>query len=145
MIVGRLYIQKLLVRAPLEAWVKRAALLAGLGFGSCIILATHLPASALWWSYSIFILGFLLGGLGSSFLGPSFFGAAVRRSNLPSAVVVGQFGVVNNVLLFIIKWIVAWTIQFTDSFALAMMIPTALILSSLFFIHSVKEDSVRKS
>jgi MFS family permease len=145
MIVGRLYIQKLLVRAPLEAWVKRAALLAGLGFGSCIILATHLPASMLWWSYSIFILGFLLGGLGSSFLGPSFFGAAVRRSNLPSAVVVGQFGVVNNVLVFIIKWIVAWTIQFTDSFALAMMIPTALILSSLFFIHSVKEDSVRKS
>jgi len=34
---------------------------------------------------------------------------------------------------------------FADSFALAMMIPTALILSSLFFIHSVKEDSVRKS
>ncbi len=145
MIVGRLYIQKLLLRAPLEAWVKRGALLAGLGFGGSIILATHLPASMLWWSYSLFILGFLIGGLGTSFLAPSFFAAANRRSNLPSAVVVGQFGVVNAVLIFVVKWIVAWTIQFTGSLALAMMIPTAMVLLSLFFIHSVKEDSVRKN
>jgi MFS family permease len=44
MIFGRLLIHKLLPHAPLEAWVKRAAILGGVGFGGGIIIATHLPA-----------------------------------------------------------------------------------------------------
>lgn len=47
--------------------------------------------------------------------------------------VVGQFGVTNTVLNFAVKWIVAWTIQFTGSIALAMMIPTAMLLATGFF------------
>ena len=141
MIFGRLLIHRLLRRAPLHEWVNKAALLAGIGFGASIIVATHLPAELRWWSYSLFILAFFFAGLGSSFLGPSFFAAANRRSSLPSAVVVGQFGVVNNVLMFAIKWIVAWTIQFTGSIALAMMIPTAMVLATVFFVNSLKEDS----
>ena len=144
MIFGRLLIHRLIPRAPLHLWVKRAALLAGIGFGICIITATHLPATLKWWSYGLFVLAFFFAGLGSSFLGPSFFAAANRRSSLPSAVVVGQFGVVNNVLLFGIKWIVAWTIQFTGSIALAMMIPTAMMLATVFFVDSLKEDSKSK-
>ena len=145
MIFGRLVIHRLLPYAPLHLWVKRATLLAGTGFGICIIVATHLPASMKWWSFALFTLGFALAGLGSSFVGPSFFAAANRRSSQPSAVVVGQFGVVNNVLIFGIKWIVAWTIQFTGSIALAMMIPTAMILATIFFTDSLKEDSKAKS
>ena len=145
MIFGRLVIHRLLPHAPLHLWVKRATLLAGTGFGICIIVATHLPASMKWWSFALFTLGFALAGIGSSFVGPSFFAAANRRSSQPSAVVVGQFGVVNNVLIFGIKWIVAWTIQFTGSIALAMMIPTAMILATVFFIDSLKEDSKAKS
>jgi nitrate/nitrite transporter NarK len=145
MIFGRLLVHKLLPKAPLHLWVKRAALLAGIGFGVCIIVATHLPASMKWWSYSLFLIGFFIGGLGSSFLGPSFFAAATRRSKLPNAIVVGQFGVVNNVLIFIVKWIVAWTIQFTGSIALAMMIPTVMILISVFFVQVLKEDSAAKA
>lgn len=144
MIFGRLLVHKLLPKAPLHLWVKRAALLAGIGFGVCIIVATHLPASMKWWSYSLFLIGFFIGGLGSSFLGPSFFAAATRRSKLPNAIVVGQFGVVNNVLIFIVKWIVAWTIQFTGSIALAMMIPTMMILISVFFVQVLQEDSAAK-
>ncbi len=144
MIFGRLLIHRLIPRAPLHLWVKRAALLAGAGFGICIIAATHLPATLKWWSYGLFVLAFFFAGLGSSFLGPSFFAAANRRSSLPSAVVVGQFGVVNNVLLFGIKWIVAWTIQFTGSIALAMMIPTVMMLATVFFVDSLKEDSKSK-
>jgi hypothetical protein len=144
MIFGRLLIHRLIPRAPLHLWVKRAALLAGAGFGICIITATHLPATLKWWSYGLFVLAFFFAGLGSSFLGPSFFAAANRRSSLPSAVVVGQFGVVNNVLLFGIKWIVAWTIQFTGSIALAMMIPTVMMLATVFFADSLKEDSKSK-
>ena len=145
MIFGRLLIHRLLPHAPLHLWVKRATLLAGTGFGICIIVATHLPASMKWWSFALFTLGFALAGIGSSFVGPSFFAAANRRSSQPSAVVVGQFGVVNNVLIFGIKWIVAWTIQFTGSIALAMMIPTAMILATIFFTDSLKEDSKAKS
>ena len=145
MIFGRLVIHRLLPHAPLHLWVKRATLLAGTGFGICIIVATHLPASMKWWSFALFTLGFALAGIGSSFVGPSFFAAANRRSSQPSAVVVGQFGVVNNVLIFGIKWIVAWTIQFTGSIALAMMIPTAMILATVFFIDSLKDDSKAKS
>ena len=141
MIFGRLLIHKLVPHAPLELWVKRAALLGGLGFGTSIIVATHLPAQMKWWSYWLFILGFFLGGLGSSFIGPTFFRAATRRSPLPNAIVVGQFGVVNNILTFIIKWIVAWTIQFTGSIALAMMIPTAMLLATVFFARVVNDGA----
>jgi nitrate/nitrite transporter NarK len=145
MILGRLYVvQRLQARAPLYIWVRRAALLAGIGFGVSIIIATLLPATLLWVSYALFLVGFALGGLGSSFLGPSFFAAANRRSSQPSAVVVGQFGVVNNVLTFGVKWVVAWTIQFTGSIALAMMIPTSMILLSVFFSKVIKEDSKAK-
>lgn len=141
MIVGRLIIEKLLKKAPIEVWVKRAVILAGVGFGGSIIVATHLPADMKLWSYALFILAFGLAGLGSSFAGPAFFAAAIRRSSLPSAVVVGQFGVVNNVLTFGIKFIVAWTIQFTGSIALAMMIPTVMILGAVFFVKCLKEGS----
>ena len=145
MIFGRLLFHKLLPYAPLESWAKRAAVLGAAGFGSCIIVATHLPIEMKWWSYWLFILGFALGGLGSSFVAPAFFRAATRRSSLPSAIVVGQFGVVNNVLTFVIKWIVAWTIQLTGSIALAMMIPTAMLLSVIFFAKTLKDDSQAKS
>ena len=144
MIVGRLLVHRLQERNPIDLLVKRAALLAGLGFGSLIITATVLPASLKWWSYVLFILAFAIAGLGSSFAGPAFFAAANRRSSQPSAVVVGQFGVVNNVLLFGIKWIVAWTIQFTGSIALAMMIPTVMMLATVFFVSSLKADSKSK-
>jgi MFS family permease len=144
MIFGRLIIKRLLKREPIHYWVKRAALLAGIGFGSLIIIATLLPTSDAWWSYGLFLLAFAIAGIGSSFSGPAFFAAANRRSSLPSAVVVGQFGVVNNVLLFAVKWIVAWTIQFTGSIAIAMMIPTVMVLATVFFVYSLEESSQSK-
>jgi MFS family permease len=141
MIFGRLFVHRLRDRYSLDFLVHRAALTAGISFGTCIIIATHLPASLKWWSYGLFIIGFFMAGLGSSFIGPSFFAAANRRSSLPSAVVIGQFGVANNIFMFIVKWLVAWTIQFTGSIALAFMIPTAMILSTVFFVRALKEDS----
>ena len=145
MIVGRLLISRLLDSAPIQIWAKRGVIFAGIGFGGCIIVATHLPANLTWWSYSLFILGYAMAGLGSSFVAPSFFAAANRRSKLPSAVVVGQFGVTNTVLTFAVKWIVAWTIQFTGSIALAMMIPTAMMLATIFFTSALKQESARES
>jgi MFS family permease len=145
MICGRLLVHRLERTIPIHVLVKRAALLAGFGFGTSIIIATLMPLSMKWWSFALFILGFALAGLGSSFSGPAFLGAANRRSSLPSAVVVGQLGVVNNVLTFAIKWIVAWTIQFTGSIALAMMIPTVMMLSTIFFVKALEVKDTQAS
>jgi nitrate/nitrite transporter NarK len=59
--------------------------------------------------------------------------------------VVGQFGVVNNVLTFGVKLVVAWTMQFTGSIALAMMIPAAMMVAAVFFTSALKEDSHSKN
>jgi len=48
-------------------------------------------------------------GLGTSFITPSFFNAASARSSLPSSVVIGQVGLINNFLIFGGKWVIAWT------------------------------------
>ncbi|CAN2180346.1 MFS_MosC_like domain containing protein [Candidatus Nanopelagicaceae bacterium] len=140
MIFGRFMIHRLTDKYEIDGLVKKSALLAGLSFGSCIIIATHLPASMKWWSYGLFVLGFLMAGLGLSFLGPTFFAIANRRSTQPSAVVIGQLGVANNILMFICKWLVAWTIQFTGSIALAFMIPTAMVIATVFFTRALRPE-----
>ena len=140
MIFGRLLIHRITDKYQIDGLVRKAALLAGITFGGCIIVATHLPSSMKWWSYGLFVIGFLFAGLGSSFLGPTFFAAANRRSAQPSAVVIGQLGVANNILMFICKWLVAWTIQFTGSIALAFMIPTAMIIATVFFTRALRTE-----
>ena len=133
MIIGRLRVHTLLPRYTLRDLSKKATILAGLGFGIPIIIATHLPASLKTVSYILFIIGFALGGLGSSFLAPSFTSAANRRSPHPSSVVVGQFGVMNNLLTNSLKLIVAGVIGLTGSIALALMIPAALMFIAYSF------------
>lgn len=133
MIFGRLRVHTLFDRHSLQDLARKAALLAGIGFGIPVIIATHLPESMKTASYLLFILGFALGGLGSSFLAPSFTSAANRRSPHPSSVVVGQFGVMNNLLTTVLKWSVAGVIALTGSIALALMIPAGLMFVAYFY------------
>lgn len=142
MIIGRLSAHKVMNRYPVDRLARASSLTAGIGFVTAISIATHLPASQKWLSYALFIVGFSLAGIGSAILGPSFTGAANRRSPHPSSVVVGQFGVTNNVLTTVLKWIVAGVIGWTDSIALALMIPGCLmILASIFtpYLNSEKK------
>jgi MFS family permease len=142
MIIGRLSAHKVMKRYPVDRLARASSLTAGIGFVTAISIATHLPASQKWLSYALFIIGFSLAGIGSAILGPSFTGAANRRSPHPSSVVVGQFGVTNNVLTTVLKWIVAGVIGWTDSIALALMIPGCLmILASIFtpYLNSEKK------
>jgi MFS family permease len=133
MIFGRLRVHTLLNRFTLRELARRAALLAGFGFAIPVIIATHLPTSLKTISFILFVLGFALGGLGSSFLAPSFTSAANRRSPHPSSVVVGQFGVMNNLLTNGLKLIVAGVIGATGSIALALMIPAGLMFIAYFY------------
>jgi hypothetical protein len=59
---------------------------------------------------------------------------------MPSAVVVGQIGVINMIAVFILKSVVAWTAQFTGSLAIALTIPALLLMATYFFSNAVKVD-----
>ena len=73
-------------------------------------------------------------------MAPTFYTAGNTRSNLPSAVLVGQMGVVNNIAVIILKATVAWTAQFTGSLAIALVIPAVLLLSAAYFARVLKTD-----
>ena len=142
MIVGRLSVHRITAKYPVYQLARVATLIAGFGFVTTISIATHLPADAKWISYSLFILGFALAGIGSAILGPNFTAAANRRSPNPSAVAVGQVGVANNVITTVIKWFVAGIIGATGSIALAMMVPGTLMILAYFFTPVMRDNAV---
>jgi MFS family permease len=139
MIFGRLSVQKILHRFHISQVARFSLLLAGTSFIVLISIATHLPPGAKWFSYTLFILAFAAAGLGSAILGPSYVSAGNRRSPHPSAVVVGQLGVVNNLLTTSLKWVVAGIVAATGSIALALMIPAALMIAASFFTDVLKD------
>lgn len=141
MIIGRLSIQRFTAKFELHQLARTLALIAGIGFVATISIATHLPADMVWISYGLFLLAFALAGIGSSILGPTFTAAANRRSPNPSAVVVGQLGVANNVITTCLKWLVAGVIGATGSIALAMMIPGVLMIIAALFTPVIEESS----
>jgi hypothetical protein len=83
-----------------------------------------------------------MAGIGTSFVVPSFFNAASARSPYPSAVVIGQIGLINNFFIFGGKWIIAWTAQFT-SLAIALMIPAVMALSVPLFTRALLSGNAK--
>ena len=139
-ILGRLWVYKLLDRYLVGNLSRSALISSGAIFILCISIATHLPASAKWISFTLFVVAFSVAGLGTSFVAPNYSRAANRRSPNPSSVVVGQFGVMNNVLTTACKWVVAGVIAATGSIALAFMIPAVLMIFSGYFTY-VMDDT----
>ena len=137
MIFGRFTIHYLLPKFTLERMAVFASLLAGTSFLASIFLARTIFPSHRNLSFLIICIGFTLAGLGSSFLGPTFMTAANTRSKLPASVVIGQIGVSNIVLAFILKWILAWTAQLT-SLSIGLIIPGVLLLTVPFFAKALK-------
>jgi hypothetical protein len=80
----------------------------------------------------ILSISFTLAGFGSSFLGPSVMNAANTRSKFPSSVVVGQIGVISISLIFVVRWVIAWTAQAT-SLSIALLIPAVMLLTVPYF------------
>ena len=127
MIIGRLNLHKLLPRFTIDYLVIRASLLSGLSFLAGIIAVSITGTSNQTVVLVILSISFTLAGLGSSFLAPTVMNAANTRSNLPSSVVIAQMGLVNMCLIFVMRWVVAWTAQAT-SLAIALCIPAAMLL-----------------
>ena len=137
MIVGRLNLHNLLPHYTIDFLVVRASLLSGLSFIAGILAVGIAGTSNQTLVIVILSISFTIAGLGSSFLGPSVMNAANARSKFPSSVVIGQIGVINISLVFVVRWVIAWTAQAT-SLTFALLIPAVMLLTVPYFAKIFK-------
>jgi MFS family permease len=137
MIIGRLNLHNLLPRYTINFLMVRASLLSGLSFIAGIIAVSLIGTSNKTTVLVILSITFTIAGLGSSFLGPSVMNAANTRSNFPSSVVIGQIGVINICLVFVMRWVIAWTAQ-ASSLSIALCIPALMLLAVPYFSKMFK-------
>ena len=137
MILGRLNLHNLLKRYQIDYLVVRASLLSGISIILGILAVSLVGTSNKTLVLIILSVSFTVAGLGSSFLGPSVMNAANARSKFPSSVVIGQIGVINIILVFIFRWVIAWTAQAT-SLSIALLIPAVMLLTVPYFVKIFK-------
>ena len=137
MIAGRLNLHKLLERFSIHELAVKASLVSGLFFIAGILGVTVTGTSNKTLVIVILSISFTIAGLGSSFLGPSVMNAANTRSKFPSSVVIGQIGVINISLVFVVRWVIAWTAQAT-SLTFALLIPAVMLLTVPYFAKIFK-------
>jgi MFS family permease len=140
MIAGRLGANRISQKFHIHHTVRFLALFGGFGFIVFLAIAVNIPAEHKYWALSATCVAFALAGAGSSLMAPTFYTAGNQRSSLPSAVVVGQMGVVNNLAVFMLKACVAWTAEFSGSLAIALTIPALMLISTAFFARVLKID-----
>ena len=138
LIAGRLWIHIILRRIPLETMVRLGSIVGGVGFITFITASNMLVDVSKSAAFACAIAGFAIGGLGSSFLSAALHTAANARSPQHSAIVIGQLGAVNAVLILIVKTVVAWTAQFTGSISAALIIPGLMLISVAFMSRVVR-------
>jgi hypothetical protein len=143
MIVGRLGISRILHWVPINKAANFGSFIGGLTFIVGVLISIAIGEKHPVIAFTIFVICCVIGGLGTSFVVPSFFNAATERSSLPSAVVIGHIGLINNVLIFSGKWIVAWTAQFT-SLAVALLIPGIMACSVPLFSRALVNGTSKK-
>jgi len=139
-ITGRLNSGKLAKRFHVQSMIRFLALFGGGGFLVFLAITVQIPADHKNIALATTCIAFAFAGIGSSVITPSFFAAANQRSPLPSAVVIGQLGVVNVFSIFLLKAVVAWTAQFTGSLAIALTIPALMLMAASYFARAVKAD-----
>lgn len=140
MIAGRLGANSLSEIFHIHHTVRFLSFAGGTGFIVFLAIAVNIPSEHKYWALVATCLAFTFAGAGSSLLAPTFYTAGNRRSSLPSAVVVGQMGVVNNTAVFILKACVAWTAEFSGSLAIALVIPALMLIATAFFAKVLKVD-----
>jgi MFS family permease len=137
-ITGRLNAGRLAKRFHVHHMVRFLAVFGGGGFLIFLAITAQIPAEHKNIALATTCIAFAFAGVGSSVITPAFFAAANRRSSLPSAVVIGQMGVVNVSSVFVIKAVVAWTAQLTGSLAIALTIPAVMLIAAAFFTRALK-------
>jgi MFS family permease len=140
MITGRFSAGSIAKRHPIQNTIKLFAIAGGGGFLTFIAVTVNLLNSHETLALITTCIAFGFAGIGSSLMAPTFYTAGNRRSSLPSAVVVGQMGVVNMIAVFLLKAVVAWTAQFTGSLAIALTIPALMLMSAAFFTKALQHN-----
>jgi fucose permease len=139
-IIGRLNAGTLAKRFQIHNTIRLFALVGGGGFITFLAITVQIPPEHKNIALATICIAFIFAGVGASLMAPTFYTAGNRRSPMPSAVVVGQIGVINMIAVFILKSVVAWTAQFTGSLAIALTIPALLLMATYFFSNAVKVD-----
>lgn len=137
MILGRLNFHRLLDRYTMEQMARVASVVSSLSFLLGIAAVTLLGHDNQLLTIIILSISFTFTGIGSSFLGPSMMNAANARSRFPASVVIGQIGIINICLVFVMRWIIAWTAQAT-SLSIALCIPATMLLAVPYFAKVFK-------
>jgi MFS family permease len=137
MILGRLNFHRFLSRYTMEQLARVASVVSSLSFLAGIGAVTFVGHDNHLATLIILSISFIFAGIGSSFLGPSMMNAANARSRFPASVVIGQIGVINICLVFVMRWIIAWTAQAT-SLSIALCIPALMLLAVPYFAKVFK-------
>ena len=132
MIIGRLNFHRLLPRYSMQYLTRVASLTSGLSFIAGIVAVSALGTKSHTLTIIILSISFSVAGIGSSFLGPSMMNAANSRSRFPASVVIGQIGVINICLVFVMRWVIAWTAEAT-TLSIALCIPGVMLLLVPYF------------
>jgi MFS family permease len=138
MIIGRLNFHRLLPHYSMQRLSQVASLISGISFliGIAAVSAVGIGNKTL--TIIILSVSFSIAGIGSSFLGPSMMNAANTRSRFPASVVIGQIGVINICLIFVMRWVIAWTAEAT-SLSIALCIPAFMLLLVPYFSKIFKK------
>ena len=137
MILGRLNFHRLLDRYTMQQLARVASVVSSTSFLIGIAAVTLVGQSNNAITLVILSVSFAFAGIGSSFLGPSMMNAANARSRFPASVVIGQIGVINISLVFVMRWVIAWTAEAT-TLSIALCIPAVMLLAVPYFAKVFK-------
>jgi MFS family permease len=138
MIIGRLNFHRLLPHYSMQRLSQVASLISGISFLMGIAAVSAVGTGNKTLTIIILSVSFSIAGIGSSFLGPSMMNAANSRSRFPASVVIGQIGVINICLIFVMRWVIAWTAEAT-SLSIALCIPAFMLLLVPYFSKIFKK------
>ena len=138
MIIGRLNFHRLLPHYSMQRLIQVASFISGISFLIGIAAVSAVGTGNKTLTIIILSISFSIAGVGSSFLGPSMMNAANSRSRFPASVVIGQIGVINICLIFVLRWVIAWTAEAT-SLSIALCIPAFMLLLVPYFSKIFKK------
>lgn len=136
MIIGRLSVHVVTKYVEIVKLLRLAPIIGGATYMFSVTLGVQISRSFPMIGFLIVSVGIFVAGLGVSFLAPTFMDAANRRSQAPGSVVIGQLGVINTIVIFMLKSIIAWTAQLT-TIGIALMIPGLLFISVSFVASAI--------
>ena len=142
MIVGRLGFHRFKGDRTDKEIVQPFVVMGGIIFLSSLGLSLQIKESNLYLGFAIFCLGFLLCGIGISFVGPLFFGYASARSDKPGGVVVAELGALNQILTFIGRGVIS-IVAGATTLPIAMTIPGVMLIFVAFFVAAASQPRKR--